>query len=131
MGRIKPEELSPELRANAEELLRRVNIIRAQYGKPMKVSSGYRSKEDHIRVYKELAVKRGTPFELSKVPMGSKHLSCQAVDISDPDGSLFNWVKQNEDLVAKVGLWMEEKDDQKRVHFQTVPPKSGKRFFSP
>lgn len=112
-------------------LLEKINKVRTARAKPMRVTSGYRTMDDHIRIYRELATKRGQVFDQTKVPMKSKHLSGQAVDISDPDGLLFNWTKQNERLLTDIGLWMEEKDDQARVHFQTVPPASGNRWFIP
>lgn len=88
--------------------------------------------QDHLRIYSTLNAKRKKQglAEL-KVPMASKHLFGQAADISDPDGSLHEWCGKNEALLVSVGLWCEEKDDQARVHFQIVPPKSGKRFFKP
>lgn len=123
--------LPQEHQANMMELLLRINKVRSAYGRPMTVTSGYRAKEDHIRIYKELAIKRGTKFDETKIPWGSQHLKASAVDISDPDGKLFEWTKQNEKLMESIGLWIEEKDDQKRVHYQIYPPKSGKRFFKP
>jgi len=131
MGRVEFEDLEKDLQDNALELREKINKVRKALNKPMKVTSGYRSMEDHLRIYRELAVKRKQKYDESKVPKQSKHLYCQAVDISDPDGSLFEWTKNNESLLEEIGLWMEEKDDQKRVHFQTVSPKSGKRWFMP
>lgn len=120
-----------EVQDNLNELLIRINKIRTAYNKSMSVTSGLRSKDHHIEVYKNLAKQRGVPFDINKVPMSSQHLKGAAVDISDPDGSLFQWTKDNESLITSVGLWMEEKDDQPRVHFQIFPPKSGKRWFKP
>ena len=116
---------------NLEELLKRMNLVRNTWAKPMTVTSGYRTMQDHLRIYSEIAAKRGVEFDKSKVPMGSLHLSGCAVDISDPDGSLYLWCQDNKQLLEQIELWMEEKDDQKRVHFQTKPPRSGKRFFKP
>ena len=116
---------------NILDLLERINKVRQAYAKPMTVTSGYRTMADHLRIYKELAVKRKVVYDESKVPMGSLHLKGAAVDISDPDGKLFDWVEQNVKLMEQIGLWMETKDDQKRVHFQVFPPKSGNRFFKP
>lgn len=116
---------------NLNTLLQKMNIIRKEWAKPMLVTSGYRSEEDHIRIYKELAEKRKETFNKDKIPWGSQHLKGAAVDISDPDGKLFDWCKANIKLLEDTGLWLEEKDDQKRVHFQIFPPKSGKRFFYP
>jgi len=117
---------------NLEELLTRINKVRAAWNKPMTVTSGYRSMQDHLRIYSKINAERkakGLP-ELT-VPKGSKHLIGAAVDISDPDGSLYQWCQDNEKLLSDIGLWMEIKDDQKRVHFQIFPPKSGNRFFKP
>jgi len=97
----------------------------------MLVTSGYRTMQDHLRVYSQIAAKRGVDFDPKKVPMGSQHLSGGAVDISDPDGKLHEWCKENIKLLEEAELWCEEKDDQKRVHFQINPPRSGKRFFKP
>ena len=85
--------------------------------------------EDHKRIYMELTRKRGATNV--RVPLGSAHLKGSAVDISDPDGSLYDWCKAHEALLVSAQLWCEEKDDQKRVHFQTYAPPSGKRFFKP
>jgi hypothetical protein len=116
---------------NGEELLKRMNLVRTAWAKPMLVTSGYRSLQDHLRIYSQLASKRGVEFDPKKVPMGSSHLSFSAVDISDPDGSLYEWCQANKKILEDVGLWCEEKDDQARVHFQIYQPKSGKRFFKP
>lgn len=131
LKKVKKEEMPQEHQDNLDILLDRINQVRHAWNKSMRVTSGYRSMDDHIRIYKSLALQRGIPYDETKVPMGSKHLSGAAVDISDPDGKLFEWTKQNEDLLSQIGLWMEEKDDQNRVHFQIFPPKSGKRWFKP
>ena len=111
--------------ANLLVLLERINKIRTAWGKPMSVTSGLRDLADHKRIYHERGI-----FD-DKIPMHSQHLLGAAVDIDDPDGSLFNWCKDNVQLLEQVGLWCEEKDDQHRVHFQIFPPKSGHRFFYP
>lgn len=120
---------TPEQDQNLNTLLARMNIIRAAWNKPMIATSGLRSLEDHKRIYMELAKQRG--ISNIRIPMGSAHLKGAAVDISDPDGSLYEWCKQNVALLEKAEVWLEEKDDQKRVHFQIFPPASGKRFFKP
>lgn len=116
---------------NLETLLKKINLVRAAWDKPMIVTSGYRSMQDHIRIYSQIASRRGIDFDVSKVPKGSQHLIGNAVDIYDSDGFLHNWCKSNETLLIQWDLWCEERDDQKRVHFQGSPPKSGKRFFYP
>ena len=53
---IKPEEIlkgqicPPELQANLNTLVERLNMVRDDYGFPMVVSSGYRSKEKQINL---------------------------------------------------------------------------------
>lgn len=128
---FKKEDMPKEHQKNLEMLLERINKVRYAWNKPMRVTSGYRSMADHIRIYKALAAQRGVPYDESRVPMASKHLACAAVDISDPDGKLYEWAQANVPLMEEIQLWMEEKDDQARVHFQIYPPKSGKRFFKP
>jgi len=130
---ISQQELNPKNYTLTEEqaknmpiLLERINKVRAAWAKPMTVTSGLRSMADHLRIYKEMGI-----TDQSKIPMASNHLKGAAVDISDPDGKLFDWVKANTKLMEEIGLWMEEKDSHKRVHFQILPPKSGKRFFNP
>lgn len=121
--------LNSEQDANIHILLERINLIRTAWGKPMTVTSGFRSLEDHKRIYMDLAKKRGT--ENIRIPMGSAHLKGCACDISDPDGKLYEWCQKNISKLEEAKLWCEEKDDQARVHFQIYPPASGKRFFKP
>lgn len=131
MGRVKESELSSELKSNLEILLKKMNELRSKYGKPMKVTSGYRSREDQIRIYKDKGI-----TDVSKIPMKSKHLYCQAVDISDPNKDLQKWCKQNESVLKEIGLWMEDFSATPNwVHFQVVPYASWKEgkslWFNP
>lgn len=125
------EDQSEEIQKNLTTLLERINKVRAKRGLSMTPTSGLRTMEHHIEIYKNLAKQRDVPYDEKKVPMQSRHLYGMAVDIADPDGSLFQWTKDNEKFMEETELWMEEKDDQNRVHFQTVAPKSGKRWFHP
>jgi uncharacterized protein YcbK (DUF882 family) len=125
-------KLDKEIQDNLTILLEKINKIRALFGKPMTVSSGLRTKEDQIRVYKEKATKAGTAFDESKVPMGSQHLHGAALDIYDPKKELQKWCLDNENKLEEIGLWMENFTATPNwCHFQIYPPKSGKRFFNP
>lgn len=109
---------TPELDINAGVLLDRLNQIRTAYAKPMIVTSGLRTQVDQMRIN-------------PKAPT-SKHITFQACDISDSDGALKEWINKNITLLEHVGLWCEAFSSTPTwVHFQTVPPKSGKRFFLP
>lgn len=121
MGRAELEDLAPDVQENIKTLHERINIIRKAYGKPMKVNDGYRRSQD-------------TPKNGAKK---SNHLLGAAIDIDDDDkGTLWNWVKDNLELLQEVGLWIEDpRWTHGKVgtwmHFQIVPPKSGKRIFVP
>ena len=82
--------------------------------------------ETHLRIYKEKGI-----TDKNKIPMKSKHLTCQAVDIADAKFFLTNWCKENEEVLKEIGLWCEDDVTVKRLHLQIVPPTSGKRWFKP
>lgn len=125
-------KMSDEEEANLLILHEKINKIRTLYAKPMVVTSGFRSKDDHLRIYREIAAKKGKDFDESKVPMASKHLYGKAVDISDPKGELAKWCHENVKHLEDIGLWCEDTAVTKGwVHFQIEPPKSGNRFFKP
>ena len=123
----KLEDQSPEVQASLLILLEKVNKVRQAYGKPMTITSGLRTKEDQIRVYAQKGI-----TDLSKIPMGSKHISGQAVDISDPKGEFKDWIMENISLFEELGIYMEAFEYTKNwVHMQIIAPKSGSRFFKP
>lgn len=112
---------------NIQELIKRVNVVREKWNKPMKVTSGYRTLQDHLRIYSAKGI-----TDKSKIPMKSNHLTGAALDISDPKGELQKWLNENVTLLMAIGLYCEDFAYTKTwVHFQIVPPKSGKRFFIP
>lgn len=128
----KLEDQTPEVQANLKILLEKMNKVRAAWAKPMTVTSGLRTMEDHLRIYREIAAKKGEKFDQSKVPMKSTHLFGQAVDIFDPKRELQAWVNANLKMMEDLGFWFEDFSATSNwVHFQIVPPKSGKRFFMP
>jgi uncharacterized protein YcbK (DUF882 family) len=120
------------------DLLPRINWLMQQPGNPVSnwtVTSGLRTIDDHLRIYKDKATKHQKPFEngvfdQSKVPMKSRHLYGRAADISDPGLKITAWLKVNESLLEQAGLWCEE-GNTNWVHFQNEPPASGKRWFLP
>ena len=113
---------------NINTLLERVNKIRALWGKPMIVTSGYRSMEHHLAIYAAKGVTNP-----ANIPMQSKHLIGAAVDISDPDGSLKKFVKNNNYKVLEDAmLWMEDESTTHGwLHVQIFAPMSSKREFMP
>jgi uncharacterized protein YcbK (DUF882 family) len=121
------DNLDKTVQGNLKSLCEKMNKVRKAYGKSMIVTSGLRSMKHHLEIY----AKKGIT-DKSKIPMKSRHLSGQAVDIFDKDGSLKAWIKNNIAILEEAGLYMEDfKYTPNWVHFQIVPPKSGSRFFIP
>lgn len=96
MGRIKESQLTDELRLNATKLLEAVNTLLKDSGFTLlKLSSGYRSAAINASVG---GAKR------------SLHMTCCALDIADPSGTLESWVSTQQDKLAALGLWQEHPD---------------------
>lgn len=117
MGREREVPLSKEQEDNLSKLLIAVNKFRNIYGKPLKVSSGYR------------------PGVYNKAAGGAKksnHMVCLAVDFADADGSLDSYCLNNLKVLEECGLYLESPEHTLGwTHLQVVPPASGKRVFKP
>lgn len=109
---------------NLEELLKRINLIRDAWAHPMIVTSGYRTQQQHINIYRKKGIKP------PNIPMGSKHLVGAAVDIADTFGRLQAWLKENPSALLSANLYCEEGTDT-WVHFQWQPPQSHSTWFKP
>jgi uncharacterized protein YcbK (DUF882 family) len=125
------EEQSEEIQANLAELLEKINQVRAAYGIPMTVTSSLRTMAHHLEIYAAKGITDPT-----KIPMRSRHLYGQAVDIADGDGKLREWVLANLDLMESIGMWFEALESTPNwVHFQIVPygsyKEGGSLFFKP
>lgn len=108
--------LSPILVSNMKHLLELIDVVRMEWGYPLQISSGYR------------------PGRYNKTAGGSvnsAHLTCEAVDLVDIDGSLARFCA-NVNKLAGWGLYMENSERTPGwVHLQTRAPKSGNRIFNP
>jgi hypothetical protein len=118
MGRDKQFPLDDTQKRNAAELLARVNFFLGLLRiKDAKVSSGYR------------------PSAINKAAGGaarSGHITCEAVDIHDPDGSIGLLIMNNLDIMEECGLYLEHLDYTKGwIHLSTRKPASGNRIFRP
>lgn len=113
------KELTPEITANAQETVRKVNQLLSMYqGHVGKVSSGWRPKSIND------ATKNSGK--------SSNHLIGQAVDIQDLNRELAAWCVLHTNELALCGLWIEDpRYTPTWTHFQSVPPKSGKRIYIP
>lgn len=120
MGRDEkyPAELDETKRANAADVVARVNLLLAAFGEDRAVNSGFRP----------AAVNAATPGSAKL----SKHMTCQACDLEDHEGDLDEWAIDHPEVLEKIGLWQEHPASTKGwAHFQIVPPKSGNRVFYP
>ena len=115
-------ELRNPILSNLQTLCARLNLIGAQWGQEMVVTSGLRSQgqqEEMIKAGKTKASK-------------SKHLDGCAADIYDPNGILKMWLRENPKALEDAQLWCEHGDYTPTwCHFQIVPPRSGNRWFIP
>lgn len=125
---LKGVELPKEYEENLKVLLERVNKLSVNLKVDFKVTSGFRTMESHLAIY----AKKGIT-DKSKIPMKSKHLYCQAVDLYDADGNLKKLVKADKyKELIECDLYMEHEDDTPNwLHLQIVAPSSGKREFKP
>lgn len=118
MGRVKMEDLTDEQVRNLNTIVPAANALLEKFGEYRKVTSGYRSQEDQMRI--------------NPSAPKSKHLLCAAVDLEDKDGKLKAWCMANLKVLSLIGLWMESpKSTPTWVHVQCIPPKSGNRVFNP
>lgn len=113
------------MEADLDKLLKRVNKLMLLWGAWFVITSGFRSLAHHIAIYHKKGI-----TDPKKIPMKSKHLFCQAVDIEDKDGRFYKWVQQNEKFLEDIGLWY-ELGTKGWVHLQILPPASGRRGFLP
>lgn len=128
----RPIKIPPEHDANIDKLLIEVNKLRLAYGKPLQVSSGYRSMQEHLAIYAAKGI-----TDQKKIPMQSNHLKGLAVDlvtIDEPIKNLHDFVKKLVEDESEVveNLWFEDfAYTPQWCHIQCVSPKSGRKFFKP
>lgn len=124
-----PMEFSLGIKANAELTVQSVNgLLKRLEADGVKleihpvnrtvISSGWRPPQINNQV-KNAAVR-------------SKHMSAQACDLYDPDGTIDDWLMDHLPSSPELGLWMEHPSATKGwAHVQITPPKSGKVCFYP
>jgi len=144
---VKPEvfgRISIDHRLHISHIHYAVNCIRSHFKNPLIINdyvsrfySGYRTIEEHIKLYDLLNEKRlmKNKPRLS-VPMKSQHLIGAAVDLFDPTFEIKKWVLDHLDIIERLDLYMEDFDatggiDGGWLHIGLYPPQSGKRFFKP
>lgn len=78
--------------------------------------------------WRPAAVNAGVPGAATH----STHITGEAVDIADSDGSLRAWVARNLGELERLGLYMEDgRTTPTWLHVQTKPPASGHHVYIP
>ncbi len=104
------------------QLFDALKIFEKRSGFNLVISSGLRS-----RALQDALIAQGK----SKAS-NSKHLIGAAADVVDLDGAIAKWCQLNEKILEEIGLYCERFSYTRGwVHFQILPPGSGKRFFIP
>lgn len=121
---------------NADELLVRVNTL-LEYAHEDGVDPGIDQVSGNFVAsgYRPAGVNAAT----ANAAAGSKHLTCQAVDIQDvPGRALADWCCRHIQRLVATGLWMEDPrwtggktNTDPWVHLQTKSPQSGRRVYIP
>jgi uncharacterized protein YcbK (DUF882 family) len=118
------DDLKEQYLKNATLISSKASELLSAFGKDMPITSGWRPLSYNLQV-------GGSK--------NSKHISCLAVDLHDPDKKLGEWCVANIERLKEVGIYMESlatthasSDPKKRwVHWQCVAPKSGSIIFNP
>lgn len=122
--------MNPDHKANYDITLSKLKELEKAYGHKLIITSGYRTLEHHLAIYAAKGI-----TDTSKIPMKSRHLSGEAVDVvpkDKPVNDLHKWLNSNVKTLEEIGLWCETfRYTPTWTHFQTSPPKSGSRFFIP
>jgi hypothetical protein len=131
-GKGKHQDCTAQRRANAVQLLSRVNTLLARA-----FDEGAYEWEVDPDTGTNISGSRGGSgdggFRLSTATtgrLGSSHKEGQGVDIYDPDDHLDEWI--TDEILEQSGLYREHPDHTRGwVHLQTRAPGSGRRTFLP
>lgn len=135
--RCESYQISDENMKRLRKLKDDMEVFFCAYGQIPEITNAFRSKEEHIAIYKKKNAKRkeaGLPA--LPVPLGSKHLIACAIDLRDKDGQLKHFIEVNPRLMETIGLWWEDFEyTPDYVHLQNVKYPSWKpgkpRSFRP
>ena len=119
MGRAKLESLPPDIQFNIISLLSKVNTLLERFGEFRKVTSGFRTQTDQMRINPKVTK--------------SNHLRGLCVDLEDKDGRLDAFCCEKDFAILKeLDLYIESPTATIGwSHIQNIPPRSKKRSFIP
>lgn len=127
-------QLGTDLRANAQRTVSIVNaLLVLAKGAGVTLEGSPRTGSIVTSGWRPADINSATPG----AAMRSKHITCQAIDLFDPDGDLDDWLLAEAEapdggVLGDLGLWLEHPAATKGwAHVQIVPPGSRRRVFYP
>ena len=122
---LKSADFNDKRKSNAIELLKRVNLLLADYGLvPINPDTKSQVSGQLWGGFRTQACNIGAP--------NSAHKQGMAVDVFDPKALLSKWLTDNPEKLIKVNLYREHPSATLTwSHLTTRPPGSGKRTFYP
>lgn len=129
------EQPTPEVEANAADLLACVNALLAACGFKTACDSGWRPPKYNAELRRLWLATNGE--QGANTAVNSRHMEGNAVDVRDnADQQIAKHLLANPDILVAHRLWMEHPKATrgKRTnwcHLQRVPPRSGNRVYIP
>ena len=113
-----PSDYTEQIAQNAQRTVEVINQFLTETGFDGHINSGWR------------------PPAINQATVGaaqhSKHMLALACDLLDPNGTIDHYCLENSDVLARIGLWLEDpRSTPGWCHLQIVPPASGNRIFLP
>lgn len=127
--KVYANQLTPELRANADTTLLRVNaLIAMMWGDGITLEASPITLTPVASGWRPVAINAATPGASAR----SLHITCEAIDLYDPEAEIDNWCMKHLIELQELGLWLEHPAATKGwCHLQTRAPRSGNRVFYP
>lgn len=126
-----PGECTEVIMDNAARTVERVNSLLAVLeAENVPVEINPRTNTVIASGWRPAAVNASTPGSALR----SKHMSAEACDLYDPEGSIDDYLfsEAGQRTLVSLRLWLEHPSATKSwSHVQTVPPRSGNRTFFP
>ena len=123
-------QLGTDLRANAQRTVSIVNaLLVLAKGAGVTLEESPRTGSIVTSGWRPADINNATPGAAVR----SKHITCQAIDLFDPDGDLDDWLLAEAEspdggVLGDLGLWLEHPAATKGwAHVQIVPPGSRRR----
>lgn len=122
-------DVTPQVKSNAIELLKRVNALLDE------LATKNIASKINPKTKSQVSGEVYGGFRPQSCPIGasgSSHKTGEGIDVYDPAGAIDWFIDKNPELLVKHNLYRENaKDTPTWCHLQTRKTKSGKRTFLP